>query len=343
MLLTASIAIAGTNDQGGSSGGSGGSRSGGSSGGSSGGGSSGGNGGNGSRSNGRAGAPVRAGLASFAAAVCTCAILHPLDLIKTRMQVASVGTSAVPVYRGTISAGRWIWRQEGLKGLYKGLSATIIASGVSWGLFRFLFDYSRDIIGRTEYLNIDQSPPKQNFLSSIVSSFLATSVVHPLWLIKTRLEMQTYESKGVPSWTQYHGWWHCVVTITKKEGVRALYRGIGPAIALVPHAALQMFLYEEMKRMFSVDFNGWSSFYGPFVWGASSKFIAILLSYPLQVLRCRQQMMHSPFAHSSFLHVAAVLTRTEGWRSLYRGLAVHVQKACLHNGLLFLVFEGLNT
>eukprot|EP00922_Rhytidocystis_sp_ex-Travisia-forbesii_P060122 GHVS01089106.1.p1 GENE.GHVS01089106.1~~GHVS01089106.1.p1 ORF type:complete len:557 (+),score=176.79 GHVS01089106.1:233-1672(+) len=124
---------------GGGSGGSGGSSVGniGSSGGS--GGGSGGRGGGSGGSGGGGTSLVRGGLSSFAAAVCTCALLHPLDLIKTRMQVASMGIAAVPFYGSTMAAGRCIWRQEGLKGLYKGLSATVVASGISWGVFRLLY------------------------------------------------------------------------------------------------------------------------------------------------------------------------------------------------------------
>eukprot|EP00919_Chromeraceae_sp_WS-2016_P056173 GHVR01133350.1.p1 GENE.GHVR01133350.1~~GHVR01133350.1.p1 ORF type:complete len:174 (+),score=60.90 GHVR01133350.1:76-597(+) len=95
--------------------------------------------------------PQKSAAASFAAAIVTTGLLHPLDLIRTRMQVASSSSGVIPMYDGCRDACRSIWAKEGIRGLYKGLSSTIIASGVSWGIFRYLFDYFR--YGMTDHIS----------------------------------------------------------------------------------------------------------------------------------------------------------------------------------------------
>lgn len=97
-----------------------------------------------------------AAIASLTAAVGTCAVLHPLDLIKTRMQgngtnrdsvlyllylsVAAIAPGAMPLHRSTVNAVQQILGVEGVRGLYKGLGATMVASGMSWGVFRYLYE-----------------------------------------------------------------------------------------------------------------------------------------------------------------------------------------------------------
>ena len=69
-------------------------------------------------------------------------LLHPLDLIKTRR---AAGRS-----RGSWESTANIWRGEGARGFYRGMSASLALSGASWGLYflsyvalyfpRFLFE-----------------------------------------------------------------------------------------------------------------------------------------------------------------------------------------------------------
>ncbi|CEM12127.1 unnamed protein product [Vitrella brassicaformis CCMP3155] len=291
--------------------------------------------------------------AALTSSVCTQAALHPFDLIRTRMMVSKVTGGAVPSHRGTISSARAILRAEGIPGLYKGLTATVIASGVSWGLFRYLFDVWRYEIGRYRQVTMaewrgdggQEGIPRSshasfsdNLLASMGASFASTLCVHPLWLLKSRLEMQTFESKSA-GWVQYGGWWDCLRTIVRTEGPMSLYRGLGPALGLVPHAAVQLLAYEEIKkrdrRVEGVPLNPIK----PFLWGAASKFAASCITFPLQVLRVRQQVQTNPYGGRNFLTVALTMVSEEGVISLYRGFWVHVQRACLHNAVMFLLFE----
>lgn len=46
--------------------------------------------------------------------------------------------AAAPQYRGLVSAFMTISRQEGLKGLYKGVTPNVCGSGSSWGFYFLL-------------------------------------------------------------------------------------------------------------------------------------------------------------------------------------------------------------
>ena len=53
-------------------------------------------------------------------------ICNPTDVVKIRMQADGMGKDKghAPRYRGLAHAFSTIWRDEGLKGLYKGVSPT---------------------------------------------------------------------------------------------------------------------------------------------------------------------------------------------------------------------------
>lgn len=48
------------------------------------------------------------------------------------------GRSTVPQYRGLTNAVVTIFRQEGLRGLYKGVTPNIWGSGSAWGFYFML-------------------------------------------------------------------------------------------------------------------------------------------------------------------------------------------------------------
>nr|CEL66387.1 TPA: mitochondrial carrier domain-containing protein,putative [Neospora caninum Liverpool] len=339
----------------------------------------------------RVGADTSA-LASCVAAVVTCCVLHPLDLIKTRLQVSAVTAGAIPTYSSSAHAFREIWRLEGCRGLWKGVSATAAASGLSWGIFRYLFDVwryqlaslspapspllspsassssvsaspsvsasnptvsavagaasaatlhapgpqdasgaerqadaenvfvrsplwrrhdkkeegeihareerARQRGGRVASAPLDskhdndqgketrknaadtrsaaseatqdrQGDPasrlqdekpssgesemdnvafRANLAASVVAGFFSTVITHPLWLVKARMEMQAYETLGRAEWPHYRNPVDCLLSIRRSGGFSALYAGLGPAVMLVPHAAVQILVYEEMKK-----------------------------------------------------------------------------------------------
>ncbi|KAG7248602.1 hypothetical protein CRUP_013764, partial [Coryphaenoides rupestris] len=75
--------------------------------------------------------------AGLSGGVVSTLILHPLDLVKVRFAVSD-GLDLRPKYNGIMHCIRSVWLQEGLRGLYQGVTPNIWGAGASWGLYFFL-------------------------------------------------------------------------------------------------------------------------------------------------------------------------------------------------------------
>ncbi|XP_010550434.2 PREDICTED: folate transporter 1, chloroplastic, partial [Tarenaya hassleriana] len=284
--------------------------------------------------------------AGAVAGFATVAAMHPLDVVRTRFQVNDGRAPNLPTYKNTAHALFTIARLEGLRGLYAGFSPAVIGSTVSWGLYFFFYGrakqrYSR---GRDEKLS-----PSLHLASAAEAGGLVCLCTNPIWLVKTRLQLQTPLHQTRP----YSGLYDAFRTILKEEGPRALYKGFVPSLVLVSHGAIQFTAYEELRKVF-VDFKERRRTCGTAndllnsadyaVLGGSSKIAAMLLTYPVQVIRARLQQRPSTNGIPRYVdswHVIRETARFEGVGGFYRGLTANLLKNVPASSITFVVYENV--
>ncbi|XP_020700701.1 folate transporter 1, chloroplastic isoform X5 [Dendrobium catenatum] len=279
----------------------------------------------------------------------TVAVLHPLDVVRTRFQVSDGrGGSCLPLYKNTVHAIYSIARMEGLRGLYAGFYPAVFGSTVSWGLYFFF--YSR---AKARYKKgFDQSlSPGYHLVAAAEAGALACVLTNPIWLVKTRLQLQTPFNQNRP----YIGSSDAVRTIFKEEGWRAFYKGIGSGLFLVSHAAIQFCAYEELRKIAinlksrreKTDVKDGDRLLNSFDYamlGGASKLAAILLTYPSQVIRARIQQRPSSDGIPKYLdswHVASETARFEGARGFYRGITSSLLKNIPSASITFVMYENI--
>uniref|UniRef100_A0A0R0KYZ9 Uncharacterized protein n=1 Tax=Glycine max TaxID=3847 RepID=A0A0R0KYZ9_SOYBN len=142
--------------------------------------------------------------------------------------------------------------------------------------------------------------PGLHLASAAEAGAIVSFFTNPVWLVKTRLQLQTPLHQTRP----YSGVYDAFRTIMREEGFSALYRGIVPGLFLVSHGAIQFTAYEELRKVI-VDFKSKGSTVDNqnpdkllnsvdyAVLGATSKLAAVLLTYPFQVIRARLQQRPS--------------------------------------------------
>ncbi|KAI0516325.1 hypothetical protein KFK09_008997 [Dendrobium nobile] len=279
----------------------------------------------------------------------TVAVLHPLDVVRTRFQVSDGrGGSCLPLYKNTAHAIYSIARMEGLRGLYAGFYPAVFGSTVSWGLYFFF--YSR---AKARYKKgFDQSlSPGYHLVAAAEAGALVCVLTNPIWLVKTRLQLQTPFNQNRP----YIGSSDAVRTIFKEEGWRAFYKGIGSGLFLVSHAAIQFCAYEELRKITinlksrreKTDVKDGDRLLNSFDYamlGGASKLAAILLTYPSQVIRARIQQRPSSDGIPKYLdswHVASETARFEGARGFYRGITSSLLKNIPSASITFVMYENI--
>ncbi|CAI9272319.1 unnamed protein product [Lactuca saligna] len=307
--------------------------------------------------------------AGSVAGLATVTFSHPLDVVRTRFQVNDGRNPNLPTYKHTPHALFTIGRSEGLRGLYSGFCPAVLGSTISWGLYFFFYNRAKQ-----RYLKNQQETTVHIHLASAAEAGgLVCLFTNPIWLVKTRLQLQTPQNTRA-----YTGFADALKTILKDEGWRALYKGLLPGLFLVTHGAIQFTAYEELRKLLvdrrdrqmasittAADLlasfrkklrdlrdkqRGLSS-YTPeslttvdyAVLGASSKLAASLATYPFQVIRSRlqQRPMDGVPRYMDSWHAVKQTARLEGVRGFYRGITANLLKNLPAASITFIVYENV--
>ncbi|KAK2739118.1 hypothetical protein FQN57_006684 [Myotisia sp. PD_48] len=240
--------------------------------------------------------PFCGACAGVASGIVTC----PLDVIKTKLQAqggfqlrrnGKLVTEAL--YKGMLGTGRTVWRDEGVRGLYKGLGPMLLGYLPTWAVYLTIYDRSRDYFyDRTDNWWLARA------YASISAGACSTIVTNPIWVIKTRLMSQSLHpssTNGFQAPWYYKNTLDAARKMYASEGIRAFYSGLTPALIGLSHVAIQFPLYEYFKMSFTGFGMGEHPDEGNTHWagiGAAtflSKVCASTATYPHEVLRTRLQ------------------------------------------------------
>lgn len=183
------------------------------------------------------GAAAAALAAQPAAAACRRS-LRPQ--VKVRLQAD--GRLGRQRYSGTFDAFRRIPAEEGLRGLYKGVTPTVARAAFINGAGIASYDHSKHLL--LVHSSLGDSTPT-HALASGVSGLMSAVVSVPFDVVKTRI-MNQHRDRPV-----YSGVVDCFAQTLRNEGPRALYKGFLPAYLRLAPWQLTFFLaYEQISRVF---------------------------------------------------------------------------------------------
>lgn len=262
----------------------------------------------------------------------------------------------------------YVGKNEGVRGLWRGLTPTILMTVPSQVTYMVCYDFFKEHISTytrmtrgtvtTPCVSLAQPASgltTEQLLTSLVAGASARSIsatlVSPLELVRTR-QAANGESQGSLRAN--------LRQLAREARVKptSLWRGLGPTLYRdVPFSAIYFTAYETLKRSLTggsglgerrvsaqgEDHSHSNEFAVAFVSGASAGILAAFLTHPFDLVKTRRQALSSAPAPSirpqSTWTLLRQVYKREGPHGLFRGMSPRIAKVGPACGVMIGSFE----
>ncbi|KAJ0964616.1 hypothetical protein J5N97_025754 [Dioscorea zingiberensis] len=213
----------------------------------------------------------------------------PLERVKILFQTRRAEFQSA----GLFGSFQKIVRTEGLMGFYRGNGASV-ARIVPYAALHYMAyeEYRRWII--LAFPDIGRGPVL-DLVSGSVAGGTAVIFTYPLDLVRTKLAYQVVgasklKGKGLSQpEIIYGGIFDCISKIFKQNGIRGLYRGVGPSLyGIFPYSGLKFYFYEELKAHVPEEHK--KDIIVKLACGSVAGLLGQTITYPLDVVRRQMQI-----------------------------------------------------
>ena len=119
----------------------------------------------------------------FVTTIC----LHPLDCVKTRLQVNS--EAGYNFMKNFAVVTKNTYKEGGLRDFYQGITPAVIGSITSWSVYFAFYENAKNRYKR--FLDVSELNGFFNMISSLEAGLIGSTITCPLWFLKTRLQLQS--------------------------------------------------------------------------------------------------------------------------------------------------------
>lgn len=180
-------------------------------------------------------------VAAVGSGATSTVITNPIWVIKTRLMSQSKASSWH--YTGIIDAARTMYREEGIRVFYSGLTSAFL--GLPHVAIQFpLYEYLK------RRFNAEKHGLHAYLLCSVLSKIVASTITYPHEVVRSRDQIK--------SSNKYRGVLKTSMVLFREEGWRVFYSGLGTNICrAVPSSAITLATYETvshyLRRNYSSD------------------------------------------------------------------------------------------
>ncbi|KAH8653593.1 mitochondrial carrier domain-containing protein [Xylariales sp. PMI_506] len=245
-------------------------------------------------------------------------------------------------YRGPFQAVGVIVRNEGLKGIYRGIGCAYIYQVLLNGCRLGFYEPLRGTLTSLAY-NGDRSQQNMiiNMVSGASSGMIGAAAGSPFFLVKTRL--QSY-SPFLPVGTQ-HNYRNAVDGLRQiygAEGVKGLYRGVGAAMIRTSFgSSVQLPTYFFAKRRLQRHLGMEEGAPLHLASSAISGFVVCVFMHPPDTIMSRLYNQNGNLYKGLFDCLGKTI-KTEGLLAIYKGFVPHLARILPHTILTLSLAEQTN-
>ena len=174
-------------------------------------------------------------------------VVTPTETIKTKLIHDALGSK--PKYTGLIHGifsnfayiigTKTIIKEEGISGIYRGVSAVILRQGANSAVRLTSYDLIKEQIVSKYYKN-QLLPWYMSFLAGSTAGVITVYATMPLDVLKTR--MQSLDAKKL-----YKNSFDCFTQIIRQDGIFALWKGTTPRLGrLIFSGGIVFTVYEKV-------------------------------------------------------------------------------------------------
>jgi solute carrier family 25 aspartate/glutamate transporter 12/13 len=259
--------------------------------------------------------------------------VYPIDLVKTRMQNQRAVDPSQRVYKNSWDCFGKVVKNEGFRGLYKGLGPQLVGVAPEKAIKLTVNDLLRGLFE-------DKSKGEIYFPLEVLAggSAGASQVLftNPLEIVKIRLQVQGESlgkgGKGVGA-----------VTIVRELGFFGLYKGAGACLLRdIPFSAIYFPTYAKMKTVLA-DENGKLGPSQLLLAGAVAGIPAASLVTPADVIKTRLQVKArtGEQTYTGIRDCFWKVLKAEGPKAFFKGCLARVFRSSPQFGVTLLSYEML--
>ena len=170
------------------------------------------------------------------AAVITVCFIHPIDVVKTRLQISGEAGRVGKQYNGVTGVIKTVLADEGAAAFYKGIGAAWMREASYTSLRLGLYEPIKDVLNVTA-----KSSFFMKFLAGALAGGIGSIAGNPFDVLKTRMMAhEGKESKGVG---------HFAREVHQTQGIGGFYKGIEANVmrAMILNAT-KMACYDQCKQ-----------------------------------------------------------------------------------------------
>lgn len=177
----------------------------------------------------------------------------PIDTTKTRLQIQGqkIDQKYTEIkYRGMTDAFVQISKQEGIRALYSGIWPAVLRQA-TYGTIKFGTYYTLKKFIADNNLFVEQTHGEDvrvNVSCAIIAGAISSAIANPTDVVKVRLQVHGRGSEM--------GLFQCFHEVYRYEGIRGLWRGVGPtAQRAAVIAAVELPVYDFCKQKLLATFG----------------------------------------------------------------------------------------
>ncbi|RWS07476.1 Solute carrier family 25 member 38-like protein [Dinothrombium tinctorium] len=144
-------------------------------------------------------------------------ILMPFTVIKTRFE------SGIFQYASISEAIKMTYFKEGARGLFKGLTPTLLRDAPFSGLYYMFYSQLKNLVDSKQSPSLLSVPPSLRpvaiFSCGLSAGLLSSIVTHPADVFKTKMQLQP---------TKHRNLINTVIIVVKEQGIQAFFVGLVP-------------------------------------------------------------------------------------------------------------------